>query len=194
MFFGAVKRAWKQGVLFLLWGLALLLFWLGGLIFALILFIGLVPLIAKLMLWAYRNRYRRAAERGDEDARNRLRLICAEGYVDATQVADEALEWHQKRAVEGEVISQAALGMMYAEGYESLGVAQDDAEALKWFHMAAEQGDADAQYELGRMHREGRGVEQDEAEAEKWFRKAAAQGHEDARNALASGEKEGAVF
>ena len=80
----------------------------------------------------------------------------------------------QIKAEQGDVLGQAGLGMMYAEGR---GVPQDDTEAVQWFRKAAEQGHSLGQNNLGWMYREGRGVPRDDQLAVQWFRKAAEQGY-----------------
>jgi TPR repeat protein len=91
--------------------------------------------------------------------------------------ADEFAKW-RKAAEQGDALTQARLGLCYAEG---TGVVKDEKEAVKWFRKAAEQGDALAQSALGVCYSEGTGVVKDETEAVKWYRKAAEQGHASAQ-------------
>ena len=51
--------------------------------------------------------------------------------------AQDIEDW-RKRAKQGDVLLQSALGAIY---YEGKVVPQDYAEAEKWFRMAADQGD-----------------------------------------------------
>lgn len=78
-------------------------------------------------------------------------------------------------AVDGSILCQTRLGLMYADGD---GVPQDYAEAAKWYRLAAEQGFMGAQYNLGAMYLRGRGVPQDFVFAHMWFNLSAAQGYE----------------
>ena len=67
-------------------------------------------------------------------------------------------EW-KPLAVQGNVVAQANLGLMYIRGQ---GVVKNYAKALKWLRRAATQGNAPAQYNLGRMYANGRGVSKDD--------------------------------
>src|SRR4051812_43369829 len=68
----------------------------------------------------------------------------------------------QKRAEQGDVYAEAALGSVYR--YAS-GVKEDDAEALKWFQKAVAQDSRAAEAALGSMYATGTGVKQDNAQA-----------------------------
>ncbi len=84
-------------------------------------------------------------------------------------------------AVQGNVMAQFNLGLMYANGQ---GVAQDYSQAAAWYRKAAEQGDTMAQHNLGFMYKQGRGVAQDYRQAVAWYRKAAEQGEARAQTNL----------
>jgi TPR repeat protein len=93
----------------------------------------------------------------------------------------------RKAAEQGEIFSQFALGLLYANGE---GQPKNAVEAVKWYRAAAEQGFAPAQYQLGDMYRNGNGVgvpqrllyaidegiPKDAVEAVKWYKAAADQG------------------
>ena len=93
-----------------------------------------------------------------------------------------ALRLWRELAQQGNALSQAYLGYMYATGR---GVAKDEAEAVKWYRMAAEQGNANGQNNLGAMYERGHGVPQDDQQAVDWYRKAAEQGFAAAQDNLA---------
>ena len=82
-----------------------------------------------------------------------------------------------KKANEGDVEAQNALGRCYGDGDD---VAVDYKEAIKWFQKAANQGYAKAMYNLGNCYYNGEGVEQDYSLAAEWFQKAANRGHDKA--------------
>ena len=53
----------------------------------------------------------------------------------------EAFRWYHKAAVQGYVIAQCNLGIMYCTGR---GILQDDVMAYKWFNIAAAKDHEDA--------------------------------------------------
>lgn len=82
----------------------------------------------------------------------------------------------------GDAEAQMTLGMVYAEGGES--VPKDNVEAVKWWRMAANQGNPAGQRILGFLYEAGFGVKRNDAEAARWYRKAAEQGDAEAQISL----------
>lgn len=130
---------------------------------------------------------RKAAERGDADAQNRLGMRFAEGDGVAEDDA-QAVTWFRKAAAQGHVAAQFNLGNQYGSGS---GVAQSDIDATHWYRKAAEQGDAAGQLWLGRQYDKGKGVPVDTDQAIIWYRKAADQGFSSALLSLAHKYREG---
>jgi len=113
--------------------------------------------------------HRKAAERGDATAQDRLgnQYLWGNG-VDKDPV--EALKWYRLAAKQGNSFGQFHAGMMYALGR---GTNRDDAEAVRWYRMAADQNQPYGQIALGRMYAQGRGVEENETEAAILYHRAA---------------------
>ena len=76
-------------------------------------------------------------------------------------------------AEKGEMIAQAAIGVMYHMGQ---GVPQDYTKAVQWYRRAAEKGNAASQANLGVMYAKGTGVSRDLVQAYVWYDLAATQG------------------
>ena len=74
----------------------------------------------------------------------------------------------QRKANQGFVEDQAALGLMY---YNGEGVRQDYAKAAEWYEKSANQGYANAQFDLGLMYGKGLGVRQNRVIAKEWIGK-----------------------
>lgn len=104
------------------------------------------------------------------------------------ELYDEALEWLEVSAEQGNADAQGKLGDMF---YCGLGVAENKEEAAKWYYKAAEQGDPDAQCSLGIMYRNGECFAQSDEEALKWFSKAAEKGNANAQFFLGNMYREG---
>jgi TPR repeat protein len=81
-------------------------------------------------------------------------------------------------APQGDPVSQAALGFLYADGK---GVPQNYQAAARWYRLSADQGNAWAQWNLGFFYARGTGVTQNDEEAVKWYRLAANQGNAEAQ-------------
>lgn len=94
---------------------------------------------------------------------------------------DEALEYFEKAANNGQMLAQYNLAKMYLNGN---GTSKNPQIAAQWFMKAARQGDAAAQYMIGKMYLEGQGVSKDEQQALTWLKKAAAQGNKEAISIL----------
>ncbi len=76
-------------------------------------------------------------------------------------------------AEKGEMIAQAAIGVMYHMGQ---GVPQDYMKAVQWYRRAAEKGNAASQANLGVMYAKGTGVSRDLVQAYVWYDLAATRG------------------
>lgn len=123
------------------------------------------------------------------------------------------LDTLKARAMDGDILSQNHLGVLYAEqknyGYasvwfrraalqgdafgqyglatlysEGLGLPKDYTKAAQWYHKAAQQGDAKAQYHLGTLYYNGAGVKKNVTEAINWFLKSAEAGEKRAMQYL----------
>ncbi len=87
-----------------------------------------------------------------------------------------------RRAEQGDVKSQVALGMAYANGTGRLD--KDPSKAKEWLELASMKGDSVAQYELGKIFYTGVGAEQDYFNAHGWWLESAAQGNQDAEQKI----------
>lgn len=99
-------------------------------------------------------------------------------YGNALSVDKKQIETLKKAALQGDLIAQNELGLIYLNGD---GIPLNYVEAMQWFKKAAEKHDAKAQNNLGVMYLNGDGVPQNYVEAIKWFTKAAGQGHDNAQ-------------
>jgi len=90
--------------------------------------------------------------------------------------------WHAERALQGDLVAQHILGMMYSQGN---GAPKDDVMALDWTLKAAEGGLVNAQFSAGTMYMEGQGAPANESRAFYWYTKAAVQGDASAQMILA---------
>ena len=104
-------------------------------------------------------------------------------------VAAGEIEELQARANQGDAVSQAELGLRFAEGD---GVEQEFGQAFHWWTLAANQGDALAQRNLGVMYAQGDHVAQDYTRAVYWYTLAANQGSVRAQFDLGVMYREGA--
>ena len=156
--------------------------------------------------------YRKAANKGDNKARNDLGN-CYYGGEGVEKDELEAVRWFWDAAVQGDTEAQNSLGDCY---YYGSGVKESITDAAEWYQGAADQGHvgaqnqlgncyyemldykeaaecykksahqgcADAQNNLGDCYYSGIGVDQDYEKAVKWYQKAAEQGHTAAQNKL----------
>ena len=118
----------------------------------------------------------KAAEQGDTEAKRLLFVI-----LDERKLFEEAFQWIEELAKNGDMQAQYELGIYY---YKGKGVAQDLTTAASWFQASAEQEYAPAQNNLGDCYKNGTGVEKDEASAVALYIKAAEQGNAVAQNNL----------
>ncbi|MFN4282666.1 MAG: tetratricopeptide repeat protein [Alphaproteobacteria bacterium] len=145
---------------------------------------------------------RRAAERGDVEARYALGEACLAGYG-ARDIARQAVNWLELAARDGHAQAQHRLSLIYLNGLgaspmianwlaesrdtraqanagllfpDGAGIAPHPERAFLLAEAAAAQGHAAAQANLGMMLLRGVGCAQDYAAANLWFARAAAQG------------------
>lgn len=111
-------------------------------------------------------------------------------WISETQAACDGSRtpWHANRAMQGDLVAQHILGMMYGQGN---GAPQDDAKALDWTLRAAEGGLVNAQFSAGTMIFEGRGTEANETKALYWYAQAAMAGDASAQLILSRMYAEG---
>ena len=108
--------------------------------------------------------------------------IPAYGLAQATDAQAE-LEALRANAERGNLASQYALGLRYANG--AGGVERDPVEALRWYRLSGEQGHMPAQFAVAAMYDRGVGVAGNALEAARWYEAAALQGHGGAQHNLA---------
>lgn len=96
-------------------------------------------------------------------------------WVSETQAACDgsATPWHANRALNGDLVAQHILGIMYDQGN---GAPQDDEKALHWTLLAAKGGLANAQFSAATMYFEGRATAANASRALYWYAQAAMQG------------------
>ncbi|MDH5547193.1 MAG: sel1 repeat family protein [Gammaproteobacteria bacterium] len=102
-----------------------------------------------------RDLYRQAAEKGHNNAGQRLALFENSNSGDESVV----LEWYLPSAEEGDMEAQYNLGFMYETGW---GIGIDERKAVRWYKEAADQQHDMAQLRLGMMYVVGKGVEKDQ--------------------------------
>ncbi len=135
--------------------------------------------------------YKKAAEKGDEDAKKKVETLeveakqlntIADNYYSGRngreQSYEKAVDYYRQSAELGNAYGQYSLGYMYRYGQ---GVQQNYSEAYPWLRKAAEKGISGAQYELGTLYKHGYGVKQDNTAMLEWYRKSAVQGFADAQ-------------
>ena len=108
--------------------------------------------------------YQKAADLGDEYAKNKLEELYAnESYIRCKfgDVAG-ALRMYLPSAEHGSSYAQYMLGLCY----EKLG---DCLKAFQWYLKAAEQQELDAQIALARFYENGLSVEKDEQKSKFWY-------------------------
>lgn len=103
-----------------------------------------------------------------------------------------ALKYHHLAAEQGDVQSQKALALMYAQGGESF--AKNDELSYKFCKAAVDQNDPQAQYSLGMIYKSGNTyLQQDDVNALKYLQLSADQMNPYALEALAFIYREGTV-
>lgn len=131
---------------------------------------------------ALKDRFERAAERGDLVGAFNLGVCFAEG-VGGTSDSREAARWMQK-AADGIVNAQFWYGRMLLEGR---GVQADPTQALYWMEKAADAGMGEAQVAVGQLLLTGQiNGRKDHVRAMELYRAAAESGNVDAMFSLAA--------
>ena len=127
---------------------------------------------------------RRSAEQNYAPAQNMLAYI-----LDQSEQDDEAFQWYQKAARQGDAAAQFGLGSMYAKGE---GVARNPEQAGRWIQRSAEQHYLLAMRAYAFALENGElGFDRDPAAALKWFRKSAEAGDSVAIRRLAQAYRYG---
>src|SRR5208337_4884899 len=112
------------------------------------------------------NWYKKAADKGDQNAMNNLGRLYYDGHYDGqedVQDRQKASEWFRKAAM-------LKLGSIYEAGR---GVEQNVAEAIKWYEKAAKNKDAEGMFNLAALSEAGRGIAPDRGRALIWYARAA---------------------
>lgn len=112
--------------------------------------------------------YQLAADGGSADAQRELALIKLN-----TGHPDEAAQWFEKAAAQGDLSSTYFSGMMRMKG---MGVAVDQVTGLQLIQNAADRDFPQACYDLSQRYDKGDGVEADSAKAVSYLRHAAITG------------------
>ncbi|KAL0241328.1 hypothetical protein GEMRC1_006563 [Eukaryota sp. GEM-RC1] len=134
-------------------------------------------------------KYKKAAERGDDDAivnlgncflngigvnKNERQAVYwflkahSKGNSSARTNLVKTLRWCQKHAELGDQIAMTGLGHCYECG---LGIEQDYSNAVYWYQKAADLGDSDAMSNLAFCYKNGEGIDKDHSIAVYWFPK-----------------------
>jgi Sel1 repeat len=152
-----VNSFWKQPVLLMLFGFAL------------------IPVLAQPpapQATAVDPALLAKATAGDAASQLQVADACAAGKGvprDSRQLAADyaqAALWYRKAADQGNTMAQVHLADLYRDGR---GVTRDPAQAAAWYRKAAELGDPGAQGTLGILYSVGMGVTQDYVEAYYWL-------------------------
>lgn len=113
--------------------------------------------------------YRQAAELNHAPAQAMLGRL-----LDAAELNDEARQWYQQSADQGDINGQLGLALMLVSGE---GGDQDFEAALHWYTMASENGSLRAMRILEQNYRAGgMGLKQNPERADYWLNRAAAAG------------------
>ncbi len=119
--------------------------------------------------------YRKAAERGDHDARIALAIVLIKRQGQQDYV--EARGWCEQEAKSINGRGQYCLGLIYQHG---LGIEKDINRATKMYRQAAGLGNALAMQRLGQIYATGENGQVDRSEAFVWFVGAAINGNQGA--------------
>ena len=117
--------------------------------------------------------YRRAAEKGHNEAQFRLALLLDARGKDEKSRA-EAVKWFRSAAEGGNLKAALRLGMALESGR---GVAASPREAIIWYAKAAAADDPEATYRLGVLYDRGEGSTEEFRRARDYFARAASLGH-----------------
>jgi TPR repeat protein len=88
-------------------------------------------------------------------------------------------------ALDGDPLSENALGLRYFQGDEKNGIVRDEKQAFRWFARAADHGSLAAQAKLGFLYWGGRAVSKDINQAYFWTVLARARGDEESKDLAA---------
>jgi len=130
--------------------------------------------------------YRKAADRGDTEARYNLGLLYELGNG-VPQSYEIAAVWYREAASKGSLKAALKLGMLYDAGR---GVAQSDKLAIAQYREVIKSGNdnaperAEASKVLGDKYYQGKGVDRDYETAMEFYTKAAGHANADAMNSL----------
>ena len=100
-----------------------------------------------------------AAERGNAHAMRTVAACYMRGVGGVERDRQKALEWINRAAEAGDIVSLGNVGVMY---YLGEGVKCDVQKGVHMFEQAAKGGDTNAQYKLGIAYIKGDGVPKDE--------------------------------
>lgn len=101
---------------------------------------------------------------------------------------DQAVNFYQKSANQGDSDAQYFLGKMYFDG---LNVKQDFQKSFEFFLKSAKQGHTIAQLDVARAYLRGKGTNKDHKQAVKWLTEAEKTGNSDAQFMLGSAMLDG---
>lgn len=125
--------------------------------------------------------FRKAADRGNDDAKYNLGKCYYDGYgVEADKAT--AVKWFALAAEQSHAAANYMLGLCYET---ACGTSMDIGKALICYKAAADKGDSDAQLSLYRFYKYGIEVEKDTSAAMLWLKKSAEGGNTDAQLTLA---------
>lgn len=99
---------------------------------------------------------------------------------------NQAMEWFNRAALNGEVNSMIALGDLYESGEM---VNKNVKSAFRYYFMAAKQGDAKGLYKIGEYYMNGIAVEKDLEKAMLYLHRSAEQGYQQAKDLIGGVEK-----
>jgi hypothetical protein len=105
----------------------------------------------------------------------------------ASTPSTEAVSFDSLRqlALDGDPLSENALGLRYFQGDEKNGIVRDEKQAFRWFARAADHGSLAAQAKLGFLYWGGRAVSKDINQAYFWTVLARARGDEESKDLAA---------
>lgn len=110
--------------------------------------------------------YRKAAEAGYIPAQNRLAYL-----LDKSEENEEAVQWYQKAAAQGDAEGEYGLARMYVEGE---GIEQNKEEALRLFRSSANKNYTPAIHVMATAYEKGElGLRVDYELAREWLEKGA---------------------
>lgn len=111
-----------------------------------------------------------------------------DGAEDPLIDLDQAGDWYEKAAKQGNAEAQYRLGKLYdPRGFSDLKPKKrekNQATALHWFEKAAEQNHGETLHRLGELYAEGGGAQPDPWKSFSYFEKAAELGHADSQAKL----------